>query len=154
MKRFVVALLMMLGASAAYGETMYTWKDARGTVFYSNSLNDIPARYLKKARVYDVATGKKGGLATAQPVVQGGPAGSPGQAAVQPAPAPTPLAMPAPPVAAPPVSGNGVPAVTSPAPPPVPAAAGVPVPQAQPRQTGEQRRMRRTRDRSRSSEDE
>ena len=67
MKRFLV-LLLVFGASAAYGE-VYTWKDARGTVFYTNSLHEIPARYLKKARVLDVATGKKAGLATAQPAI-------------------------------------------------------------------------------------
>lgn len=135
MKRLVVLMLLM-GASAAYGE-MYTWKDARGTVFYTNSLHEIPARYLKKARVLDVATGKKGGLATAQPVVQGNPAtpaGVPGQT-VQQTPAVNPVATPAPPVPA-----GTTPAVASPAPPVPPAVAA---PQPQPRETREQRRAQR-----------
>jgi hypothetical protein len=141
MKRFLV-LLLLFGASAAYGE-IYTWKDARGTVFYTNSLHEIPARYLRKARVLDVATGKKAGLATAQPSVQGGPAASPGQTPVQQAPAVNPAVSPA-----------GVsPALASPAPPPVQPAAGVTAPQLQPKETREQRRAQRRRDRSRTEEE-
>ena len=112
MKIFLV-LLLVFAASAAYGE-IYTWKDARGTAFYANSLNDIPARYLKKARVLDVATGKLGGLATAQPPTQppaqvASPAafGQPGQSpGVTASPAPPPLPLPAP--AAPPAAAAGV----------------------------------------------
>lgn len=78
MRKVLAVLLLLSVASAAYGE-IYTWRDTRGTLFYTNSLHEIPARYLKKARVLDVATGKKGGLATAQPVGEAAPASSPGQ---------------------------------------------------------------------------
>lgn len=63
-KYLTVALL--LTASAAHAE-IYTWR-AGATDFYTNSLDEIPARYLKKARVLVVATGKKGALATELPV--------------------------------------------------------------------------------------
>ncbi|HBG05321.1 MAG: hypothetical protein A2075_05895 [Geobacteraceae bacterium GWC2_58_44] len=135
MKRFVV-LLLLISASAAYGE-IYTWKDARGTVFYTNSLNEIPARYLKKARVLDVATGKKGGLATAQqPGVPGAPAASPGQAQGQQAPVQNPVAIPLPVMP----QGPG-PAAVNPA--PVPPAAEVTAPQYQPRENRLRRAQRR-----------
>lgn len=97
MRSFLV-LLLVFSASAAFGE-IYTWKDSHGTSYYANNINDIPARYLKKARVLDVATGKKGGLATAQPVSTT----SPGQVAAQPAPPANPAPPAAAPVAAPPV---------------------------------------------------
>lgn len=94
MKLLVVLLALTLGASAALGE-IYTWKDKKGTVFYTNSLDEIPARYQKKARVLDVATGKKGGPALAQP---GAPT-PPAPAAASPSPLVAP--PPAPPAAAP-----------------------------------------------------
>lgn len=120
MKRFL-ALLLVLSASAAYGE-IYTWKDARGTVFYTNSINEIPARYLKKARVYDVATGRKGALATdPSAALPGAPAATPGPAPVQqasPVPTPTPVPVmpqPAGPAALSPASpGSPAPEVASP----------------------------------------
>ena len=127
MKKSLAILMMIFGASAAYGE-IYTWKDARGTVFYTNSLNEIPARYLKRARVLDVATGKKGGLATAQPGV---PAGAPGQTVMQ-APAVSPAATPAPQVAP---------------------EAGIAAPQPQQRETREPRRTYRRRNRSANIEE-
>ena len=139
MKRFAVFLLM-LSASAAYGE-MYTWKDARGTVFYTNSLHEIPARYLKKARILDVATGKKIGLATAQPAAPSSPASPPGDSPAQQVPAANPVATPAAPVPA--------------AAPPVAAIPAAPVPpaverrQMQRREAREQRRAQR--DRARGS---
>ena len=105
MKLFLV-LLLVFGAATAYGE-IYTWKDAKGTEFYTNSLTEIPARYLKKARVLDVATGKKGALATAQPG-----AAAPNQSSAQ----PTPAANPAPPPTAP-----ASPVVAAPLPPAAPA---------------------------------
>lgn len=135
----IMVLLLVLIATAAHGE-IYTWKDARGTVFYTNSLNEIPARYLKKARVYDVATGKTGGLATAQPPAgAAAPAGSPGPTPVQPSPAPSPVAAPALPVPA------GPPAM-APASPPGPPGSEVTAPRSQPRESRSQRRTQRRRD--------
>jgi hypothetical protein len=86
MKGLLALLLLLSNVSVACAD-IYTWKDARGTVFYTNSLNEIPARYLRKARVLDVATGKKGGLATAQPAVPAAPGTPAVQTQVQPAPA-------------------------------------------------------------------
>ena len=102
MKKIVVLLLLM--ASTASGE-IYTWKDARGTLFYTNSLYEIPARFRSRAKLLDAATGKKLPISAAQPDA-GAPA-TPGQAAAsqpaapQPAPAqpaavPQPGAQPAP----------------------------------------------------------
>lgn len=119
MKTLVMLLAFALTASAAAAE-MYTWKDSKGTTFYTNSLHEIPARYLKRARVLDVATGKKGGPALASPgtptapTAPGGAASSPPQAPqlVQSAPipqtqpiaaTPTPIAAPAPAAAVAPV---------------------------------------------------
>jgi hypothetical protein len=78
MKKLV--LLLLCFASAAYGE-IYTWKDARGTLFYTNSLYEIPARYRSRAKLLDVATGKKKPISAAQPGAQPGPAGAPGSTA-------------------------------------------------------------------------
>lgn len=141
MKRFLV-LLLVFGASAAYGE-VYTWKDARGTVFYTNSLHEIPARYLKKARVLDVATGKKAGLATAQPGVQSAPAAFPGQTPVQQAPNPAASPPPAIPSDATPAAANSAPSV--------PPAADITQPRLQP--TERQRRSQRRRYRSEVEEE-
>ncbi|WP_085814234.1 DUF4124 domain-containing protein [Geoanaerobacter pelophilus] len=66
MKTRLMLLALTLTASAAAAE-MYTWKDSKGTTFYTNSLHEIPARYVKRARVLDVATGKKGGPALEHP---------------------------------------------------------------------------------------
>ena len=66
MERFVVLLLLF--AYTAYGE-IYTWKDARGTAFYTNSLDEIPARFLSRARLLDVATGKKSPITASHPGV-------------------------------------------------------------------------------------
>jgi len=74
MKFSLVGALLLLSAAAAQAE-IYTWQNAQGTVFYTNSIHEIPARYLNKARVLDVATGKKGGLATAQPATPPASAG-------------------------------------------------------------------------------
>lgn len=126
----LVLFLLLLAASAAYGE-IFTWKDAKGTVHYTNSLHEIPARYLRKARVLDVATGKKGGPATASPAQRapaaggGSPAlpaamtsipGVPSESPQGPAAAPVPVAPSSPAASA----GNGVtispPAAPAPAP--------------------------------------
>ncbi|GFO62598.1 DUF4124 domain-containing protein [Geomonas paludis] len=91
MKGLLAVLMVLMSATAACAE-IYTWKDNTGTRFYTNSLHEIPARYLKKARVLDVATGKLGGLATAQPPTPAAPAAA-GRSA---APAPQPLLVQAP----------------------------------------------------------
>lgn len=109
MKLLVVLLALTLSASTALCE-IYTWKNSKGTTFYTNSLDEIPARYRKKARILDVATGKKGGPAVAQPGVPGAPAPA--------APPAAPLATPppAPPAAAPaPVPAAPDPAIANPA---------------------------------------
>ncbi|HJV33512.1 DUF4124 domain-containing protein [Geomonas sp.] len=82
MKTTVITVICLLLLSAALSHAdIYTWKDGRGVSHYTNSLHEIPARYLKKARVLDVATGKLGGLATAQPPQKAatGPAAQAGQ---------------------------------------------------------------------------
>lgn len=142
MKKYLL-LLLIFSASAAYGE-IYTWKDARGTVFYTNSLDEIPARYLKKARVLDVATGKKGALATAQqPTVQSGPA-APGQAPGQ-SPGQAPTRYPVP-TQVPVVAPSATPTVMNPTPPSIPPAASVSAPQPLPRGSRTERRTQRRRD--------
>lgn len=73
MKGLLVVLILTLTATAARAD-IYTWKNDKGTRFYTNSLHEIPARYLKKARLLDVATGKLGGAATAQPAATAAPA--------------------------------------------------------------------------------
>lgn len=74
MKGLLAVLMLLVSIPAAHAD-IYTWKDGKGTRFYTNSLHEIPARYLKKARVLDVATGKLGGLATAQPASASTPSG-------------------------------------------------------------------------------
>lgn len=145
----LLVLLVMFGATAAFGE-MYTWKDSHGTSFYTNSLYDIPAKYLKKARVLDVATGKKGGLATAQPVAPR-PAGSSAPAPASPGSAPYAVPTAAAPAAAPPVPAAPTPTAT-PAPYPVPSAPGATAPNLPLREV-RQGRVQRRRDRSRSAEE-
>lgn len=144
MKLFLALLIMAFGASAAIGE-VYTWKDKKGTVFYTNSLHEIPARYLNKARVLDVATGKKGGPATAQSGTPTAPA-QPGQT---PSPQPRPFAA-QPPVPVPPMPAPSAPAVANPGVEPAPAATAASRSQ-QRSVTGEQRRQNRRR--SSSSEE-
>ena len=111
-----LALAILLTASAAHAE-LYTWR-VGGTDYYTNSLDEIPSRYLKKARVLDVATGKKGALATARPVATPGALTAPAQA---PAPvsgataAAPPTTATAPPPATPePVTANTPPASSVP----------------------------------------
>jgi hypothetical protein len=101
MKKTVITAicLLLLSATLSYAD-IYTWKDGGGVSHYTNSIHEIPARYLKKARVLDVATGKLGGLATDQPAqkVAAGPAAQPGQTP-QPGAAATPMGAPIPPSA-------------------------------------------------------
>jgi len=141
MKIFLMILVMAFSSSAAFGE-MYTWKDAKGTSFYTNDLNEIPARYLKRARILDMATGKKGGPATAHPGVVGDPAVSAGQAA-----APQPRAQQPDAAAAVPE-----PAIAAPAPARVAPAAEVSPPRPQQRSTLKQRSADRRRSSHRSEE--
>ncbi|GFO57565.1 hypothetical protein GMSM_45720 [Geomonas sp. Red276] len=132
MKRLVALLMLLGGSSSAFGETLYTWRDGRGTEHFTNSLNEIPTRYLKKARVLDVATGKKGGLAInqpAQPPAAGGANPS--------APSSAPLAAPPPPVATPVNPPPAAPVVQQTL-PSTPAVAAPPA-----RQPGQYRRSRR-----------
>lgn len=110
MKTLIALLALVLTSSVASGE-IYTWKDGKGTRFYTNSLHEIPARYLKKAKVLDVATGKVGGPATASAGAAGAPPASarqeepsqpqPQQVQLAPQASATPAAPPASPVAAP-----------------------------------------------------
>ncbi|MBU5612102.1 DUF4124 domain-containing protein [Geomonas azotofigens] len=145
MKGLLAVVMVFMSTTAAHAD-IYTWKDNTGTRFYTNSLHEIPARYLKKARVLDVATGKLGGLATAQPAAPAtpgaatqpappGPAPQPllvQQAApVQPTPAPdAPLSQPS---QVPPPRTAGAPAAAAPAAPVVEPA---PVPQNSTRAAG------------------
>lgn len=138
MKRILVPALLALSVSTA-GAEIYTWKDAKGTVHYTNSLHEIPTRYLKRAKVLDVATGKKTGPALA----------SPGVAAPAPSPAPAPIAAPAPaPMPAPPAAASSAP---SPAPAPSVAptttepTSAVNTPSTRPAREGQRRATRRYR---------
>lgn len=83
-----LSLILLLFATAAYGE-IYTWTDSRGTSHYVSNQYDIPQRYLSRAKIYDLATGKKLPLSAA-PAPQ-----APGTAA-QPAPAASPTPQQAP----------------------------------------------------------
>lgn len=111
MKTLIALLALLLTSSVASGE-IYTWRDGKGTRFYTNSLHEIPARYLKKAKVLDVATGKVGGPATASAGAAGAPSTTarqeepsqpqpqqvqlaPPASATQPAPPASPVAAPA-----------------------------------------------------------
>jgi len=104
-------LLLLLVASGANGE-MYTWKDARGTAFYTNSLYEIPARYRSRAKLLDVATGKKSPITT--------PAGGqPGPAVTSGQPAPAQQIRPQPLVQAAPAQPQQMSTQQPPAPGPV-----------------------------------
>jgi hypothetical protein len=120
MKKLV--LLLLCFASAAYGE-IYTWKDAHGTLFYTNSLYEIPARYRSRAKLLDVATGKKKPISATQPGAQAG-AGTPGtpgtpastqQPPVQQPLVQQPMAQQPPPQPPPPVAQAHAPAPVNPA---------------------------------------
>ncbi len=80
MKSLLVMLVFI--ASAAYGE-IYTWTDPRGTVHYTNSMYEVPARFRDKVKVLDYGTEQKAGTAAPQqngqlqPVKPEEPAASP-----------------------------------------------------------------------------
>jgi hypothetical protein len=139
MKKILTLALMLATASAAHGD-IYTWRDGRGTAHYTNSLHEIPARYLRRAKLLDVATGKKMPLSAAQAVAK-----APATAAQAPATAPTPLATPVPPAApappTPPAANGVIPTATAPAPPPPAPAAMATIPQPQPTRGYVRRRM-------------
>lgn len=96
MKKLVLVLLLSLVTSAASAD-IFTWKDGKGTVYYTNSLHEIPARYRSRAKLLDVASGKK------LPIPAGAGQQAPTQAAAPgTAPAPSPVAaLPTAPAAAP-----------------------------------------------------
>lgn len=85
-----VLLFLLLCASSASAE-FYTWKDRAGTVFYTNSLHEIPARYRSRAMQLDVATGKKLPISAA-----GQPAGTAAPTTTAAPPAPLTVAAPVP----------------------------------------------------------
>jgi hypothetical protein len=128
-----LVLLLLLIASTACAD-IYTWKDAKGTSFYTNSLDEIPARYRSRAKLLDVASGKKFPLDKAPPS-RPATAGS-GQSAAAPTP---PVAPPAPAVAPP-----SLPASPVQAPPAGVAAPGAADSQSAPPQPGQGRRRRHT----------
>lgn len=126
MKGLLALLLLAFSVSTASAD-IYTWKDHKGTRFYTNSLHEIPAKYLKRARVLDVATGKIGGLATAQPPAPAQP--------TAPATARTPLAQPLPSATAQPAASPAPAASPTAAQPAAAAAAVSPQPEPQPQVT-------------------
>ncbi len=131
----LLALLLLTFSATAVSADIYTWKDNKGTRFYTNSLHEIPAKYLKKARVLDVATGKLGGLATAQPPAPAQPVASATARAPLALPAPATAQPAAPPTAAPSPEPAAAAAGQPATPPPGPAAAAQPQPAPQPQVT-------------------
>lgn len=75
-------VMLVFTASAAYGE-IYTWTDPRGTVHYTNSINEVPARFRDKVKILDYGMEQKGGTAAPrqngqlQPVKPEEPAAAP-----------------------------------------------------------------------------
>ena len=63
MKSLLVMLVFM--ASAAHGE-IYTWTDPRGTAHYTNSMDEVPARFRDKVKVLEYGTEQKGGTTAPQ----------------------------------------------------------------------------------------
>jgi len=141
MQRLVVVLLLFI-ASTAWAE-IYTWKDARGTVFYTNSLHEIPARYRSRAKLLDVATGKKSAITATPAGGQTGPGAAPGQQAPAVAPAQEPRAQLAPPQPAP--AATPAPASTPSA---IPAARGATGAETPSRLTRAQRRAQQRQNRT------
>lgn len=136
MKSVIVVLILAMAAIAS--AEIYTWKDKRGTEFFTNSIDEIPARYRSKAKVLDVATGKRIPLSAAPAATQtGGAPGGPQPAQPAPSTAPTPAPQPSP-----------APASTS-VPPPAPPVPAIPetrapqVPDRQPQAIGPLRRAER-----------
>ena len=56
MKKLLLVLILL--ASSAYGE-IYTWKDSRGTIHYTNSEYEIPEKYRAKAKVLNLGIVEK-----------------------------------------------------------------------------------------------
>ena len=56
MKKILLILLFLV--SSAYGE-IYTWKDSRGTVYYTNDQYEIPESYRAKSKVLDLGIEQK-----------------------------------------------------------------------------------------------
>jgi hypothetical protein len=56
MKKLLFVLLFL--ASSAYGD-IYTWKDSRGTVHYTNDQYEIPEKYRAKAKVLNLGIVEK-----------------------------------------------------------------------------------------------
>lgn len=65
----ILLVALLLAASSAFGE-IYTWRDSRGTAHYTNSLHEIPARYLKRAKVLDLGLAQKTDQAPVPPAGQ------------------------------------------------------------------------------------
>lgn len=128
MKKVLTLALMLSTASAAHAE-IYTWRDARGTAHYTNSLHEIPARYLRKAKLLDVATGKTAPLSAAQAVAKA-PATTGQAGGATSAPLATAASQP-PPYPPAPAAANAVIPTASAPPPPAPAAMAT-IPQPQP----------------------
>jgi hypothetical protein len=67
MKSLLVILVFI--ASSAHGE-IYTWTDPRGTAHYTNSMDEVPARFRDKVKVLDYGPEQKGGAAAPRQNVQ------------------------------------------------------------------------------------
>jgi hypothetical protein len=146
MKKVLTLALLLSAATAAHGE-IYTWRDGRGTAHYTNSLHEIPARYLGRAKLLDVASGKKMPIGSAPQVARSAAA----QAGSPPLATPVPPAAPMAPV--PPGANGVIPTATAPLPAaPAPAAVAT-MPQPQPNR-GSLRRSRRGHSRESNGEDE
>ncbi len=143
--RLMLLALTTFTVSTAAAE-MYTWKDSKGTTFYTNSLHEIPARYVKRARVLDVATGKKGGPALEHPgtaPVAGG--ASPQQQTPPLVQSAVPQPQPAAPTASPLAAPVPAPATAGAAPAPGAPPSAVSAAPQQRSQVGRQRAPRRQR---------
>jgi len=64
MKNLLVLVLLFM-ASSAYGE-VYRWKDSAGVLHFSNSLDDVPARYQSKVKAMNYGGERKGESPSAQ----------------------------------------------------------------------------------------
>jgi len=62
MKRLLAIMLLMLASSAQ--ADIYTWKDSRGIVHYTNKEYEIPARYKARAKPLNIEAVQAGGPST------------------------------------------------------------------------------------------
>ena len=92
-------VLLILVAATAQAE-IYRWRDGRGTIHYTNSEYEIPARYRSRATVLNLGLPPAPGAqapatpgATSPSVALPAPAG--GMPAITPVPVPSPAAAPA-----------------------------------------------------------